>query len=493
MTRRLIPFLAAVASGATVTLDRSNDRGTIDGTTYSTAEPTVAVVPTVGINARNTSINEGTIASWIINTSEAISTPLTINVTVSQVGSYVAAGNLGNKSVVLPANAARVDYDVPTIDDSTDESDGSVTVALRAGTGYTVTTAVTSSRTINIRDNDEPAPALPSITVTRVRASVTEGSPANFVVRASTSPASPITINVTVSQTGSHANPAFIGDNTATLSGTSAVYSVSTVDDSTDEADGSITLTIKSGTGYTVGSPSSATTTVTDNDAAGFDSSATISLTANSGPSGLAIDSSDNFWVSDSSNKIYKYSSSGVFDSSATITLNVSRGEVHGVAIDSSGNIWAAELRTRKIYKFTSSGSLRSSDTITLTSNNGVPDGLAIDSSNNLWVADSNFFSDGGRRLYKYSSSGRFISGDTITLDSSNSNVKGVTIDSSGNFWVLDLDTDKIYKYSSSGTFDSSATISLDSQNSDARGLSIDSSGNFWVVDNDDMMYKYRP
>ena len=59
------------------------------------------------------------------------------------------------------------------------------------------------------------------------------------------------------------------GTKTVTIAAnqTSADLTVPTQDDSADEADGSVTATVASGTGYTVGSPSTATVAVADNDA----------------------------------------------------------------------------------------------------------------------------------------------------------------------------------------------------------------------------------
>ena len=48
---------------------------------------------------------------------------------------------------------------------------------------------------------------------------------------------------------------------------TSKTYSVATVSDTVDEANGAVKVTVGTGTGYTVGSPSSASVTVNDDDA----------------------------------------------------------------------------------------------------------------------------------------------------------------------------------------------------------------------------------
>ena len=55
-------------------------------------------------------------------------------------------------------------------------------------------------------------------------------------------------------------------------------FSVATDDDAADEPDGSITATIDTGTGYSIGSPAAATVTVTDNDATTPSTGPTISI-----------------------------------------------------------------------------------------------------------------------------------------------------------------------------------------------------------------------
>jgi len=92
---------------------------------------------------------------------------------------------------------------------------------------------------------------------------VPEGCSASFTISASPTPASPITVNVGVTQNGDWGAA---GAATVTVSGATTTYTITTSDDQTDEADGSVTATVQSGTGYTVGAASSATVVVADDD-----------------------------------------------------------------------------------------------------------------------------------------------------------------------------------------------------------------------------------
>ena len=96
---------------------------------------------------------------------------------------------------------------------------------------------------------------------------ITEGANATFTITATPKPKSSLTVSLTVGQQGDYAKEEALGAKTVTIPTTgSAGYSVATVDDSRDEPDGSITLTLGAGTGYTLPDPPSATVSVADND-----------------------------------------------------------------------------------------------------------------------------------------------------------------------------------------------------------------------------------
>ena len=130
-----------------------------------------------------------------------------------------------------------------------------------------------TARTLSALDQcDDPPPATPAATPPTPEISitsdgdVTEGGAASFTISASPAPAADLTVSVNVSQSGDYG--ATIGAQTVTIP-TSGTYtlSVPTSDDSTDEADGSVTATVNTGTGYTVSSSASAATAaVSDND-----------------------------------------------------------------------------------------------------------------------------------------------------------------------------------------------------------------------------------
>ena len=200
-------------------------------------------------------ITEGGTASFTISASPAPASPITVNIGVSQSGSWGATG-----AATVSVNSATTTYTITTSDDQVDEADGSVTATVQSGTGYTVGTA--SSASVAVADDDVPPPATPEITISG-GSGITEGGTASFTISASPVPASAITVNIGVSETGDWDAT---GAATVSVNSATTTYTIATSDDQVDEANGSVTATVQSGTGYTVGTTSSASVAVADDD-----------------------------------------------------------------------------------------------------------------------------------------------------------------------------------------------------------------------------------
>ena len=112
----------------------------------------------------------------------------------------------------------------------------------------------------------EAAPlTLPAVSVS-AGADVTEGGDATFTVTASPAPASALSVTVTVATAGEFGVTA--GTQTVPIPTTgSATLTLATVGDEVDEPDGSVSVTVAAGDGYTVGDPASGTVAIADDDA----------------------------------------------------------------------------------------------------------------------------------------------------------------------------------------------------------------------------------
>ncbi len=118
-----------------------------------------------------------------------------------------------------------------------------------------------------IESGGTQTPADPMVTIAAGEA-VSEGTAAGFTLTADPAPASDLAVTVTVGQTGDVADADALGARTVTIPAdfTSVSFTVATVDDAADEADGSVSATLGSGTGYTVGDAASASVAVADDD-----------------------------------------------------------------------------------------------------------------------------------------------------------------------------------------------------------------------------------
>ena len=148
------------------------------------------------------------------------------------------------------------------MDDAEDEADGWVMATLAAGRGYTP--GDPAHATVAVADNDAPDPV---VTIAG-GAPVTEGAAAGFTLTASPAPLADLAVAVTVSESGAFADASALGARTVTVpaGGTSAAFTVATVDDAEDEADGAVVATLAAGAGYTLGDAARARVAVADND-----------------------------------------------------------------------------------------------------------------------------------------------------------------------------------------------------------------------------------
>ena len=148
-------------------------------------------------------------------------------------------------------------------------STGSAPTLTATGLGGGASGARTGDGRMTLSDatSDAPPPVTPEVSISG-GGGVTEGGDALFTVTAAPAPDEPLAVSVTVSTDGDFGITD--GSRTVTLpTAGSAVLTLATTDDTTDEPDGTVTATLAAGAGYTV-SPSrgAATVAVSDDDTA---------------------------------------------------------------------------------------------------------------------------------------------------------------------------------------------------------------------------------
>ena len=116
-------------------------------------------LPEIAVSA-GSAVDEGGDAVFTITASPAPASPLTVTYTISADGDF-GVDSTGGRSlgVTVPVTGSRT-LTLTTENDDVDEPDGSVSVTVAAGDGYTV--GGRASGTVAVRDDDDP---LPEITV----------------------------------------------------------------------------------------------------------------------------------------------------------------------------------------------------------------------------------------------------------------------------------------------------------------------------------------
>jgi tripartite motif-containing protein 71 len=198
-------------------------------------------------------------------------------------------------------------------------------------------------------------------------------------------------------------------------------------------------------------------------------------------PTGIALDSSDNVYVTDlSRNNIQKFTSDGQFITKWG-TQGVGDGQFMaptGIALDSSDNVYVTQLGSAYVQKFTSDGQFITKWG-TRGSNDGQfgnPGGIAVDQSSNVYVVDQH-----NNRIQKFTSDGNFITKWGTKCEPAYASNKimdwtvysclqpngteffypngGISVDELSNVYVVDQHNNRIQKFSSDGKF--IATITL--------------------------------
>ncbi|MCY4068822.1 MAG: hypothetical protein OXE79_06935 [Acidimicrobiaceae bacterium] len=222
------------------------------GTATPPATPVVSI-------AAGGDVTEGGSAVFTLTAVPAPATQFDVTVTIATTGSYGVT--TGSRTVTIPTGGTAT-LTLATTDDSTDELNGSVTVTLVDGAAYDI--ASTATATVNIADNDDPAPATPVVSIA-AGGDVTEGGSAVFTLTAVPAPAAQLDVTVTIATTGDYG--VTTGSRTVTIptSGT-ATLTLATSNDSVDEANGSVTATLVDGAAYDLDTTTSATVAVADNE-----------------------------------------------------------------------------------------------------------------------------------------------------------------------------------------------------------------------------------
>ena len=225
-------------------------------------------------------ITEGGDAVFTVHSSPAPASDLAVTVTVADdaAGDFLSQGDEGAVTVTVLAGRTSATLPLSTENDGTDDPDGSVTVTVNDGSGYTVGSPATGAVALADDDDPVPDPVIPELRLS-VGSAVDEGGNAVFTVHADRAPQTDLTVALTVAQTGDVlGDPAGSRQLTLGAGAMSAVLSLSTTDDGVDEPDGSVNVTLDAGTGYTVSAGTAASFTVSANPVPHADLTVTLDI-----------------------------------------------------------------------------------------------------------------------------------------------------------------------------------------------------------------------
>jgi hypothetical protein len=260
-------------------------------------------------------------SSYAVPRSGSTANAMTVNFSVGGSASFTepdytqtgaATFNATSGTVVIPGGSSTATVTIDPSADTTVESDETVNLTVASGTGYVVGSPSAASGTIANDDTDVSVAVSP--------ASVTEDGATNLVytftrVGVTTNA---LTVNFSVALGGSNAvfpvdytesgAATFappVGTVTFTAGSSTATVTVDPTPDSLVEPDETVIFTLTSGAGYNVGSPSSATGTITNDDA---------DVTVTVAPSSAAEDGAPRFESSNSRTELLTTDASGKFD-----------------------------------------------------------------------------------------------------------------------------------------------------------------------------------
>jgi streptogramin lyase len=207
---------------------------------------------------------------------------------------------------------------------------------------------------------------------------------------------------------------------------------------------------------------------------------------------GLNLDSAGNVWIA-ASTTVYELSETGtVLSPNGGYSLHTANPAPSAIALDASNNVWVTDEYSNALVELNPQGSVLPNPDLGATDFN-VPFGVAIAANNNVWVAN-----EGSNDFTKYAPTGTpalTYSAPDTPLQASNPELTFVGIDGAGNSWLSMQGAACNSSYtvclgvaevSGSGTKLSGPGFAIEgfqsSQSATANATAIDGSGDVWIV-----------
>jgi hypothetical protein len=195
------------------------------------------------------------------------------------------------------------------------------------------------------------------------------------------------------------------------------------------------------------------------------------------GPFSVAIDGSGNAWAANpGANSVSEFSSTGAAISPAAGYTGGGLNYCNWITIDGSGSAWTSNSGNSSVSKFSSAG-------VAISPSGGYTGGgiyqtffIAIDGSGDAWIADTN-----GSAVSELSNTGAAISPSAGYTGGGVTNPLTLAIDGSGNTWTVNRNN-SLSKFSSTGTALSPSAGYTGGGVTSASSIALDGSGNVWIA-----------
>ena len=193
---------------------------------------------------------------------------------------------------------------------------------------------------------------------------------------------------------------------------------------------------------------------------------------------GLAIDASDNVWITNEpeaslpGNSITVLNSSG---QSVAGTSGFTAGGLDypiGIAIDPNGTAWVVDYGNAHLTLLASTGAPLSGTAGYIAPSLAFPVTVAIDANHNAWIGDQN-----DSYVTRVSPDGK-----TVLPISCCVSPNGLAVDQRGFVWVANYLGDSISQIANDGTVVATGSFTSNGNIQHPQGIAVDGTGNLWIA-----------
>ncbi len=294
---------------------------------------------------------------------------------------------------------------------------------------------------------------------------------------------------------GTAADPADYSPSTSTLvipaGTTSAALTLSVVDDSVEEFDETMVVTMGTPTGAPAGTTTVHTATIVDNEPPVDTAGAAVAIIDETGdgmggtlagPSAIAVDGSGNVYVAgESSYNAFKITPEGVITEIIDENgdgMGKTLESPSAIAVDASGNVYVTGEDSYNVFKITPAGAITEiiDEDGDGSSELEYPSAIAVDGSGNVYVAGAD-----SHNVFKITPAGVITEIIDYAGDGSSrlDEPTAIAVDGSGNVYVTGESSDNAFKITPAGEI---TEIIDETALSSPSAIAVDGAGNVYVT-----------